>query len=129
MKFRTVCKNRSILSTKINIHILYKFLLDSYTYTGEYTSTYVYDSLALSVSDGQFEAGPIDVPIRIRATKGRSDPRVQSQSSLHAELLDRSRPDSDTLLSDAASEPWGNLLLLLRMFKVYLRYDRYNLKN
>ncbi|VUZ41621.1 unnamed protein product, partial [Hymenolepis diminuta] len=77
-----------------------------YTYIGEYTSTYVYDSITLSATDGQFESGPVDLPIRIRATKGRVNPMVQSQSSLNAEILDRSRADSDTLLSDAASEPW-----------------------
>lgn len=85
-------------------------MIGSYTYTGEYTSVYVYDSITLSVSDGQFEAGPIDLPIRIRATKGRTNPMVQSQSSLY-ELLDKGRSDSDTLLSDAASEPWGKRLL------------------
>uniref|UniRef100_A0A5K3FVR0 Cadherin domain-containing protein n=1 Tax=Mesocestoides corti TaxID=53468 RepID=A0A5K3FVR0_MESCO len=77
-----------------------------YTYTGEYTSSYVYDSITLSASDGRFEAGPIDVPIRIRATKGRKNQVVQSQSSLNAELLEKSKADSDPLLSDAASEPW-----------------------
>ncbi|VDO09292.1 unnamed protein product [Rodentolepis nana] len=76
-----------------------------YTYTGEYTSTYVYDSITLSVTDGQFESGSIDLPIRIRATKGRANPMVQSQSSLNAEVLDRSRSDTDALLSDAAYEP------------------------
>lgn len=76
-----------------------------YTYTGEYTQAYVYDLITLSVSDGQFEAGPVDLPIRIRATKGRTNPMVQSQSSLY-ELLDKGRFDSDTLLSDAASELW-----------------------
>ncbi|VDK32500.1 unnamed protein product [Taenia asiatica] len=76
-----------------------------YTYTGEYTPVYVYDSITLSVSDGQFEAGPIDLPIRIRATRGRTNQMVQSQSSLY-EPLDKGRSDSDTLLSDAASEPW-----------------------
>lgn len=82
-------------------------MIFSYTYVGEYTSTYVYDSITLSATDGQFESGPVDLPIRIRATKGRVNPTVQSQSSLNAEILDRSRADSDTLLSDAASEPWG----------------------
>ncbi|KAL5106923.1 FRAS1-related extracellular matrix protein 1 [Taenia crassiceps] len=95
-----------------------------YTYTGEYTPVYVYDSITLSVSDGQFDAGPIDLPIRIRATKGRTNPMVQSQSSLY-DLLDKGRSDSDTLLSDAALEHWetkgektDNSSILLDNFKV-----------
>ncbi len=80
-------------------------MLYSYTYTGDYTPAYVYDSISLSVSDGTFEAGPIDLAIRIRATKGRTNPAVRSQHSLNAEFMGNNEAHTDAFLSDAASEP------------------------